>query len=398
MQTALWQRVSYPAGSRIFSEGETGEVAYLVENGSVGITQERPDGSPVLLKTVQEGEIFGEIALVDHLPRTASASAIQDTVLIAISSQFFYSKLKNADPLLGHMLALVVSRFRQGNSSTSLNATTVHLAALHDYAVTHIKASQDLSEGIERQEFSVFFQPVVHLQDRTLAGFEALLRWNRPGKGLISPGEFIGLAETTGLILPLGRWMTEEALRVLQIFNSMSCPPGKTALFMSINLSARQLLEPGELDAMIAIVQNSGIPPAQIKFEITESMMMENMDEAIRAMHRLKETGVLLAIDDFGTGYSSLSYLERMPLDNLKIDRSFVIAMRSKDSGHRIASAIAAMAHGLGMDCIAEGIEDSNDERALKALGCKYGQGYLFGKPMAFEDALSYLQNQPQGC
>lgn len=402
MQPRLWRRETYPEGSAIFQQGDTGLDAYLVESGSVNISQSDADGRVVLLKRLNAGEVFGEIALVDKLPRTATASAAKTTVLIAINSQFFHDKLKNSDPLLAYLLALLVSRLRANHqpSNASEPLMSDHMANLQNSAASHIQRSQDISEAIEREEFKVFYQPVVHLEDGSLAGFEALLRWDRPGLGIVSPSEFIGLAELTGLILPLSRWMTAEALRGMKVFESAierhhgqhhtGCP----SLFMSINLSARQLLDTEEINAIIAIIHESAIAPSRIKLEITESMVMDNIEKIILTMHQLKKVGVLLAIDDFGTGYSSLSYLDRMPLDNLKIDRSFVLAMRNqnnKSNGHRIARAIAALAHELGMDCIAEGIEDGVDEQALKILGCKYGQGYLYAKPLSQADALAYI-------
>lgn len=395
MAAVPWRRENYQAGAVIFREGDAGRDAYLIESGRVNITRADGNGQESLVRALDAGEIFGEIALVDNLPRTASAVAAETTTLIAINSQLFFDKLKHSDPLLAHLLGLVVSRFRASNTGSGHadEAVVAHLSALHDYAVRNIRASQDMSEAIERGEFLVYYQPVVHLADGSLAGFEALVRWRRQDGGLVNPAEFIALAENTGLILPLGRWTLGEALRGQQLLQQAMdrYHPGRAALFMSVNLSARQLLDADELETVMAVIRDSGVNPQQVKLEITESMMMDNVDLAIEAMHRLKRQGMLLAIDDFGTGYSSLSYLERMPLDNLKIDQSFVRAMRTKANGHRIARAIAALAHELGMDSIAEGVEEVADEAALKQLGCKYGQGYLYARPLSQADALDYI-------
>jgi EAL domain-containing protein (putative c-di-GMP-specific phosphodiesterase class I) len=398
MSFVPWRRETYSSGMVIFREGDTGRDAYLIEKGSVNIARTNGKGEESLVLTLQAGEIFGEIALVDNLPRTASAVAAEPTTLIAINSGLFFDKLKHSDPLLAHLLGLVVSRFRVSNTGGNHAAEAVaeHLTALREYAVCNIRATQDMSEAIEREEFLVYYQPVVHLADGSLAGFEALVRWKRQDGSVSSPAEFISLAENTGLILPLGRWMTAEALRGFHQLQARmtQCHPGQAGLFISINLSARQLMDPEELEAVMAVIRDSGANPHQVKIEITESMMMENADHAIEAMHRLKLAGMLLAIDDFGTGYSSLSYLERMPLDNLKIDQSFVRAMRDQANGQRIVRAIAALARELGMDCIAEGVEDIEDEQALKALGCRYGQGYLFARPLSQADALTYVEQR----
>ena len=402
MRRMHWRRESFQPGMTIFRQGEEGQDAYLIEQGSVHITKTETDGQEVLLRTLGEGEIFGEIALVDNLPRTATATAAEPTVLVGIHSQLFFNKIKQSDPLLSHLLGVVVNRFRGGHPSQDISshAATNPMAAFRDYVVNNIRVSQDLSEAIEREEFEVHFQPIVHLQDGSLAGFEALIRWNRREVGLVSPLEFIGLAEATGLIVPLTNWVAAEALRNLPGFQETMDRhhPGHAGLFMSLNLSAGQLLEPSALDEVVQVVRESGIEPGRIKFEITESTMIEDADAAIGAMRRLKEMGLLLAIDDFGTGYSSLSYLERMPLDNLKIDRSFVVAMRDQLNGQRIARAIAALAHELGMDCIAEGVEEASDEQALQSFGCKYGQGYRYAKPMRAEQAIDYIVRRGSGA
>lgn len=396
MQTMSWRRETWPSGAIIFQEGDIGRDAYLIEKGRVNICRTNEQGKNIVLRVLEEGEIFGEIALIDNQPRTASAVAATETVLIPINNKLFFDKLNHTDPLLAHLLGLVVSRFRVSNSGQSPhtdNAIAGHMTALHDYAVSNIRSSQDMSESIDRGEFVVYFQPVTHMSDRSLAGFEALVRWNKPGAKIVGPSEFISLAEDTGLIVPLGRMITSKALDGLKFLQATmnAQHPGKEQLFISINLSARQLFEPGELDVLLDIVKQSNVPSHQVKMEITESMMMGNVEEAIQSMHRIKQAGLLLAIDDFGTGYSSLSYLEQMPLDNLKIDRSFVLAMRRKESGQRIARAITALAHELGMDCIAEGVEDAIDEQALKKMGCRYGQGYFYAKPLALDDALGYV-------
>lgn len=395
MKGMRWRRESYEPGMTIFREGDEGHDAYLIEKGSVNITKSNGDGQEVLLRNLGEGEIFGEIALVDNLPRTATATSAESTVLVAINSQLFLNKLKQSDPLLSHLLGVVVSRFRVGSSGQKQLSSpeTYGVASFRDYVINNIKISQDLSEAIERKEFVAHYQPIVHLSDGSLAGFEALIRWNHRHHGMVGPSQFIGLAESTGLIVPLTGLMAAQALKSLPIFQETMNRhhPGNKELFMSINLSAGQLLEPAELEEIIQIVDQSGINPQRIKVEVTESMMMEDADAAIGAMSRLKAKGLMLAVDDFGTGYSSLSYLERMPIDNLKIDRSFVIAMRHQVNAQRIARAIAALAHELGMDCIAEGVEDVSDERALQALGCKYGQGYHYAKPMDDEQAVEYI-------
>jgi EAL domain-containing protein (putative c-di-GMP-specific phosphodiesterase class I) len=388
----FWVREHYSAGQTIFREGDWGQVAYLIEKGRINITVNR-NGAEEVVATLSEGEMFGEIALIDQLPRTASASVVQDCTLIPISRDLIVSKMKQSDPLLSHLLGLVVSRYREtreGGPHKPEMAADEHALKLRDYAVNQIKIAQYLSDALDKDEFLLYFQPIVHLDGGRLAGFEALIRWNQPDLGFVSPIGFIGVAEDTGLIVPIGRWVLWRAIQALAVFQA-TLPAGAERLFMSVNLSAKQLLEMGEIGRIIDIIRDSGVDPGVIKLEVTESSLISNPELAKLHLMKLKELGVLLAIDDFGTGYSSLSYLEQFPLDTLKIDRSFVETMREKESSKRITRAITGLANDLDMNCIAEGVEHQTDVATLMAMGCQYGQGYLFSKPLGEAQALEYI-------
>ncbi|MFA5080999.1 MAG: EAL domain-containing protein [Hydrogenophilaceae bacterium] len=392
---AFWVREQFTAGQTIFRQGDLGQVAYLIEKGQVNITINR-DGEERIVATLCEGEMFGEIALIDHLPRTASATVMEDCTLIPISQDLIISKMKQSDPLLSHMLGVVVARYREAREGRPhLPEMDADENALHmrEYAVNQIKVAQYLSDALDRDEFLLHYQPVVDLNSGRLAGFEALIRWNQPDLGLITPVGFIGVAEETGLIIPIGRWVLKQAIETLVVFQAAMhrLDPVGDSLFMSVNLSAKQLLEMGEVGTIIDFIRSSGVAPGSIKLEVTESALINNPELAKLHLMRLKELGVLLAIDDFGTGYSSLSYLEQFPLDTLKIDRSFVETMREKESSKRITRAIAGLAHDLEMSCIAEGIEHESDAATLREMGCQYGQGYLFAKPLSEAQALDYI-------
>jgi len=393
-----WVRERYAAGQSVFREGDWGEDAYLIEKGKVEITVTR-NGEEVTVATLHEGEMFGEIALVDRLPRTASVVVVEDCTLIPITRELVVTKMKQSDPLLSHLLGVVVSRYRdarEGNPARAEATTDEGTMRLRDYAINQLKIAQFLSDALVRNEFELFFQPIVHLVDGRLAGFEALIRWNQPDMGLVSPLGFIGVAEDTGLIVPIGRWVLKQAIASLGPLQAAMDlrNPDNGGLFMSVNLSAKQLQEPGEVDTLIGIIKDSGADPRRIKLEVTESALIDNPEMAKMYLTKLKDLGLMLAIDDFGTGYSSLSYLEQYPLDTLKIDQSFIATMRAHTSSQRITRAIAGLAHDLEMNCIAEGIEDEADIEPLLQMRCQYGQGYHFAKPMSEAKALDYIRRR----
>lgn len=250
---------------------------------------------------------------------------------------------------------------------------------MHARAVSRLQLESDLRQAIEQKEFCVYYQPIVSLQTGRLAGFEALVRWNHPRRGLVSPADFIPVAEETGLIVPIGEWVLNEACAHVRQWQIDS--PSHRALSLSVNLSARQVAQPDLLNRIKEALENSKLNPHCLKLEITESVVMENAEAAAQMFKQLRSLGVQLSIDDFGTGYSSLSYLHRFPLNYLKIDRSFVMRLTT-DNDNAIVRTISTLARNLGMEVIAEGIETEEQFQQLKMLGCEYGQGYLFSRPV----------------
>lgn len=250
---------------------------------------------------------------------------------------------------------------------------------MHARAVSRLQLESDLRQAVEQKEFCVHYQPIVSLQTGRLAGFEALVRWNHPRRGLVSPADFIPVAEETGLIVPIGEWVLQEACR--QIRECQEAFPSHRSLSLSVNLSARQVAQPDLLDRIQDALAASKLNPHCLKLEITESVVMENAEAAALMFKQLRALGVQLSIDDFGTGYSSLSYLHRFPLNYLKIDRSFVSRLTT-DNDNAIVRTISTLARNLGMEVIAEGIETEEQYQQLKILGCEYGQGFLFSHPV----------------
>jgi diguanylate cyclase (GGDEF)-like protein len=249
---------------------------------------------------------------------------------------------------------------------------------MHAQAIASLSLENDLRRALERAEFEVHYQPVVELKQGNVMGFEALVRWHHPTRGLILPGEFIPRAEETGLIVALGRWVLEEACRQMRRWELEF--PHDPPMTLSVNLSARQLLEGDIGEAVEEILKRTGFDPRNLHLEITESVIMHRPDLVTVVLSRLKELGIRVSIDDFGTGYSSLSYLHLFPVDTLKIDRSFVNSMNLLGKQRRIVETILMLAKNLGMEVIAEGVEGEDQRLALDNLGCGMAQGYLFSK------------------
>src|SRR5262249_47530918 len=242
----------------------------------------------------------------------------------------------------------------------------------------------DLRRALERDEMTVLYQPIMWLEDRTVAGFEALLRWDHPKMGRLSPADFIPLAEETGLIVDLRLFALDRATRQLAAWQRATRL--RYPLFVSVNISSRQLLRHDLIQDLRTVLSRSAVARGTLKLELTESLIMENPEYAAQMLTRMRDLGVGLSLDDFGTGHSSLAYLQRFPFDTLKIDQSFV---RQNGKGARpvILRSIVQMAHDLSMDVIAEGAESQADANELYRLGCEYAQGYVFGEPLSPEKA-----------
>jgi diguanylate cyclase (GGDEF)-like protein/PAS domain S-box-containing protein len=255
---------------------------------------------------------------------------------------------------------------------------------------------RDLEKALERQELLLHYQPIVSLQTGKLLAFEALVRWRHPQRGLISPSDFIPLAEETGAIIGIGNWVLREACFQLKRWQEKF--PLHTSLAISVNLSSKQFMPAELIDQVIATLQDTGIDPRSLKLEITESAVMENIGTATVLLQQLRALGIELAVDDFGTGYSSLSYLHRLPINSLKIDKSFVKGMVDKRDHAEIVKTILTLARSLGIRAVAEGVETLEQLVELRRLQCEAGQGYLFSKPVEVEaaDALLSLKSQWQ--
>ena len=269
--------------------------------------------------------------------------------------------------------------------SAGKNRHEIYDSAMHARVSDLLLMETALRLAVERREFIVYYQPIVGLNDFKLLGFEALIRWNHPEKGFVSPAEFIPLAEETGLIVEIGEWVLAESCRQMERWQKIF--PIDPPMFVSVNLSGRQFIQSDLVERVAAVIRETKVDPKGLKLEITESTVMSDVEAATKTFQRLKELGLQLSIDDFGTGYSSLSYLHKFPLDTLKIDRSFVMKMSESGENKEIVRAIVTLAQNLGMTVIAEGVETKEQVAELRSLGCEKGQGYFFSKPMGAEAA-----------
>ena len=397
--------VIYRPGAHIFREGEPGANAYVIERGEVNITHGLGD-ERTTVAVLGPGELIGEMALIDNQLRSATATAATETEVIPISRTQLQSLVDKADPMIQLLLNVVIERLRKTMPATERTSDEVDfldddlkaqsIEAIRRRAIGQIKQETELRDAFARRELCLFYQPIVHLADCRIAGFEALLRWRSPDRGIVGPDEFIGVAEESGLIVPIGLWIIEHACHMLQRFQAVRDRyfPDEPALFMSANVSARQLREVANVDAIISAIRKTEIDPESLKIEITEGLLLDDPEGAITAFTRIKSLGVSIALDDFGTGFSSLSYLHRFPLDTLKIDRSFVMSMLKSRDSMTVVRTITRLAKDLNLSCVSEGIEDSHELTTLNNFGCEFGQGYLFSRPVPEDEIIEMLSKK----
>ncbi len=275
--------------------------------------------------------------------------------------------------------------------SLGKGCSQVFNAQMHQQMVETLQLENDLQRAIERQEFSVYYQPIVCLATGEIKSFEALIRWTHPERGFISPTKFIQIAEESGLIVPIGLWVLQEACHQLKEWQNQGLISPE--ITMSVNLSVKQFNQRDLIQQVDRILEEQQLEPHFLKLEITESAIMENPESVADILQQLRNRQIQLSIDDFGTGYSSLSYLYRFPVNTLKVDRSFVVKMTEKKENFGILEAIITLAHKLKMNVIAEGVETQQQIEQLKQLGCEFSQGYFFSKPLDPVSMATWLSN-----
>jgi EAL domain-containing protein (putative c-di-GMP-specific phosphodiesterase class I) len=267
----------------------------------------------------------------------------------------------------------------------------VFRAAMREHERDQMRLQNDLRLALARAEFEVHYQPKVNLENHAVEGFEALVRWNRPGFGMVPPDTFIGVAEQTGLIVPLGRYVLDRACT--DIADLRRTYPG---VWVSVNVSGRQLAEADLAEQVRECLERAALSASALRLEVTETFLVADPEKALSILTRLRSMGVGLKLDDFGSGYSSLDYLQRFPFDTIKIDRSFVARLTSSHESAAIVRAIAGLSRSLNMSVVAEGIENREQLEKLKEMGCQLGQGYLFSKPLDLARLKEFLTRWPK--
>jgi diguanylate cyclase (GGDEF)-like protein len=345
--------------------------------------------------------------LLDGVGDADQALAIADRLRSAVAQPF---ELQGRDVVTSISVGIVISadRYRRAEDMVRDADTAMYRAkelgkarceifdtSMLAAAEERLLLESELRHALDRGELEVYYQPIVSLSEARLCGFEALLRWHHPRRGLVSPAEFIPTAEETGLIVPIGNWVLAEACRQIRAWELEF--PGSADVTISVNLSARQCMQPGLLDDVQRILGETGVAPSRVKLEITEGVVLENTEAVAKILRDLRALGVQLGLDDFGMGYSALSYLQRFPFQTIKIDRAFVSGMQ-ENGNTEIIRAIVSLAAGLDMNVTAEGVETIEQMNHLKELACEFGQGFYFHRPLTRDAARALLADGTWGA
>lgn len=395
----------FSGGETIFIEGSSADQAYIIDSGFVEIFVGTGEES-LQLNVLGPGDIFGEMGIIDASPRSASARAVSPCRCIMISAAQVAERIESSSPMVRLFISMSLHRNRAYNNYLRTlaipcgglpgpAATEIAYAKSqqHQQILDDIKLESDLQNAVRNSELFLVYQPLLNLSTGKIIGFESLLRWQCPQRGLVSPQQFIALAEETTLILPMGDWILERSCADLRRFQEQLEGQADDDFFISINISVRQFQQPDFFDRLIACTRRHEVSAAHIKLEVTERIFLGET-EAIDSIGKCRAAGFEVSLDDFGTGYSSLNYLERCEIDCLKIDQSFIQKLCSSDRAKILVSSIIDIARQLGLPTVAEGIETPAQMKALRAMGCDIGQGYLFSHPLPLAEALALL-DQP---
>ena len=388
-------REVFDAHATVFRAGDPGDSAYMVETGCVEVLLEA-DGQMRQVNVLRSGAMFGEMALLDRQPRSGTVRTLEPTVLTRIDRALFDQLLRGTDPVIQYIMRLLLERLRRqpaalaqaaraGTAAPSpapAPAGAASLDALQAEALRTLSLSRDLSDALDANQLELHYQPIITLEGRRLAGYEALVRWRHPERGFVRPDEFIPLAERTGLIHRVGTWVFQRAVADWPALRAL-CDPGDTPPFVSVNLSAPELSVDGIANVVLQGLEQGGMNPRELRIELTETAVIGNLATVTRVTQDLRAAGVGIALDDFGTGYAGLSYLQDLPFSCLKIDRAFVSQMRQTDRSLHIVKLALELSRWLNMSTVAEGVEDLETAEALREMGCSHGQGWCFAKAMS---------------
>ena len=390
----------FHAGDIIMRQGEKGDTAYIIEDGRVDISIQMPSGKEQSVTTRGKGAMIGEMALVDKAPRTATVRALSECTLLEITAEDFSRRLENADPILRMATQVILTRYRDTLTRADITSESTKWPPAelverehsgNDSIVENIKIANEFKAAFDRSEISLHYQPIIDLKTHEIAGFEALMRWNHPERGFISPGVFIPIAEDTGSIVAASQWALKEACLALRRIERRT--GYDRDLFMSVNFSSRDFASEDFVDSVYETISKSDVSPNKLHIEITERLLIDQPENAKDTLKMCRDAGIHISIDDFGTGYSSLSYLHYFPINTLKIDQSFVRDMHKDDTCMALVKSIIDLGKNMKMDIIAEGVENPEEATILHKLGCDLAQGYFFAKPMPEIEVTEFVSN-----
>lgn len=394
-------RKTFKKGATLIREGEFGQCAYIIEAGNVEILVQR-QGHAIQISTRGPGSIIGEMAMVDDKPRTATVCALDDCTVLEISREDFSRRVNNADPVLKMVLHVIMTRYRSVMTRSPFSKLSTESSTedienddeSHDAALGTLRIHGDLKTALANNELILYYQPIIDLKNIKIAGFEALMRWQHPQKGLISPGIFIPVAEESGLIVDMSRWALGIACDAAKKMQAAANPKLLTdrPLFVGVNFSVKDFMTDDFYGQVEETIKSTSTDPEQIHLEITETLLMETPDAAKKALEKCRQLGIDVSIDDFGSGYSSLSYLHNFPITTLKIDQSFIRSITTTEASRVLVKTIIGLARNLNMRVIAEGAETEEEVRILRDMGCDYCQGFWFSKPLPPDAALKFVQ------
>ncbi|MFZ5523047.1 MAG: EAL domain-containing protein [Pseudomonadota bacterium] len=385
-----FDREVFASGELIFKYGDEGDCAYLIEEGIVEVFVVE-QGRERRIKLMGKGELFGEVSLIDRQPRTATVRAVEKAVLVPIQGKLVDGLLEKSDPILRHLLLVILERFRNKFNGPSELATdtkisleqSIRRSAAKGEATQKIALAHGMSRALSHEEFHLHYQPICDLADGRIAGFEALIRWHHPTEGVMLPKDFLWIAEQTGFIREIGVWTLDRACRdwpELRKFTEHAAP------FISVNLSGAQLSDETLVDDLKAIIARHNMKPTELKLELTETAMVDSPETALKIMNRLIESGCSISLDDYGAGHSGLGHLQRYPISTLKIDAAFINSIENSVQSQEIVRSTLALAHSLGIKVVAEGIERKDIRAILLGMGCETGQGWLLGYPASLQE------------
>ncbi|MBI6977997.1 EAL domain-containing protein [Pseudomonas lactis] len=375
--------LGYPAGDEVLAQVSLSLVAAIRASDSV--FRYGSDEFVVLLNDIQHPQQTQHIAqkVLNAVCATRHVAGHDLSVSASLGISIYPNDSDNAVGLLKHAETAMRTSKERGPGDFSFYTEDMNLRAQHQQNL-----ESAIRQALDRDEFVLHYQPKLALESGRIVGAEALTRWFRPQSGWVSPADFIPVAEDSGLIVRLTQWVLRQACAQAQAWREMGLVP----LRMSVNISAIDFRQRDFVDNLAAILKETGLPPTQLELEITESVLMQNVDETVETLQKIKAMGIRLALDDFGTGYSSLSYLRRFPIDVLKIDQSFVRGLRINSQDEQLISAIIGMGKSLELNIIAEGVETIDQLNFLKAQQCEEGQGFLFSKALPSKDFVQLLQ------